>query len=87
MRIHVLYRPRSEHGTQVEQYLREFSSRCSAKVELIDIDTREGSAEAELYDIVGYPAVLAINDDGGLLNSWQGEQLPLMDELASYVML
>lgn len=40
---------------------------------------------ARLYDIVRYPAVLATRDNGEMLALWQGEQLPLMNEVAAYM--
>lgn len=39
---------------------------------------------AGLYDIVDYPAFLVTADDGVLVRLWQGQQLPLIDEVASY---
>ncbi len=39
---------------------------------------------ARVYDVVQYPALLAIQNDGGLAQYWQGELLPLMDEVAGY---
>jgi 3-deoxy-D-manno-octulosonic acid (KDO) 8-phosphate synthase len=50
----------------------------------MSIDTREGSATATLYDVVQYPAILVLQTDGYVQKIWQGEQLPLMDEVASY---
>lgn len=39
---------------------------------------------ARLYDVVQYPALLAIEGNGGLAQYWQGDVLPLMDEVAGY---
>ena len=84
MKIHILYRPKSEHATTVESYVRDFARRGYTNMTLLSLDTREGSAEAALYDIMSYPAILAIADDGSLQKLWQGDELPLMDELSSY---
>lgn len=81
----MLYRQRSEHARQVEEYIRDFSKRHAAgKVDLMDVDTREGIATANLYGVMQYPAVLALTNDGQLLKQWQGDTLPLMDEVAYY---
>ena len=40
---------------------------------------------AQLYDIVQYPALLVIDDKGGLAKYWQGDTLPLMDEVSGYL--
>lgn len=39
---------------------------------------------ARVYDVVQYPALLAIEDTGSLAQYWQGDILPLMDEVAGY---
>lgn len=81
----MLYRPNSEHGRQVEDYVRDFKRRYpDIKLELLLIDSREGSAMASLYDIVRYPGILALADDGSATMVWQGDELPLMDEVAGY---
>lgn len=85
MKVLILYRPESEHARAVDEFTHEFERRhVGKKVELINLSTREGAAMASLYDIVRYPAILATTDDGQLLNFWQGEQLPLMNEVAAY---
>jgi hypothetical protein len=88
MKVLILYRPNSEHATMVEAYVRDFEHQhdVGAKsIELVSVDTREGAATASLYDIWSFPAILAIDIDGRVLNVWQGEHLPLMDEVAGYV--
>jgi len=53
-------------------------------MEVLDVDSRDGMATASLYDVMRYPAILTLRDDGSVLKSWEGEQLPLMDEVAYY---
>lgn len=85
MKVLILYRPNSEHGRSVEQYAREYQQRHQAdRVEMINIDTRDGSAMAALYDIMQYPAVMVLRTDGYVQKLWQGDALPLMEEVASY---
>ncbi len=85
MKLIIMYRSRSDHGRQVEEFIREFKERYEApQVEIVDVDSREGVALAGLYDIVQYPAILATRNDGSVLNTWQGADLPLMDEVAYY---
>lgn len=86
MKLLILYRPQSEHARAVETFLHDFKYRHeSSRIELVDADTREGIATASLYDLMNLPAILALRDDGSVLQVWQGEMLPLMDEIASYV--
>ena len=81
----VLYREKSEHRRVVEEFVHEFERRKSGQLELIDIDTKQGANMAELYDITEYPAVLATADDGSMQNMWVGEPLPLINEVAAYL--
>lgn len=88
VKLLILYRPDSEHSTQVESFVRDFERGYEAakRVELISLNTRDGAATASLYDVVAYPAILALADDGSPLNVWQGVPLPLMHEVAGYAL-
>ncbi len=81
----ILYRPKSEHALAVETFIRDLKrSHGVGNVEVQDIDSREGSSTASLYDIMQYPAILALRDDGSVLRIWQGDMLPVMNEVAYY---
>ena len=87
MKVLILYRSHSDHGREVETYAAEFKHRCSGvKLEMQDLNTREGAATASLYDIMAYPAVLVLQDDGVASMVWQGKMLPLIDEVAGYAL-
>jgi len=87
VKLLILYRPDSEHSSAVDAYVREFKRRYDLgdRVELVSLNTRDGAATASLYDIMSYPGLLALADNGSVLNIWQGEPLPLMDEVAGYI--
>ena len=84
MKITILYRPVSEFARAVEEFAHDIEHQQNVKPELVSLDTREGAHMAELYDITQYPAILALRDDGELLQSWTGAELPLMNEVAAY---
>lgn len=85
MKILILYRPNSEHRRRIEEFIRDYQARHeSGHLEVLSLDTREGSALATLYDVVQYPAILVLQGDGFAQKIWQGEELPLMDEVAAY---
>jgi hypothetical protein len=86
VKLIILYRPDSEYSTDVETFVRDFQGRYEVgrKLELVSLNTRDGAATASLYDVMTYPAILALNADGSVLNMWQGMPLPLMDEVAGY---
>lgn len=82
----VLYRPNSEYARVVEQFVREFEQRGSGvKIDLINYDTPEAQAVAAVYGIMQHPTILAIREDGQLMKQWEGPEMPLQDEVASYL--
>lgn len=86
MKILILYRPQSEHARKVEEFVHDFEKQeFGRKVDLVDQDSPGGIEKAGLYDILQFPAVLAVRDDGQIAQSWQGEPLPLMNEVAGYL--
>lgn len=85
MKVVILYRPNTEHSRLTEDYVRDYQRRHqSDRVEVVNVDTRDGSAMASLYDIMQYPAILVLTSDGAVQKIWMGETLPLMDEVAAY---
>lgn len=84
MKVVILYHPHSDQARNVESFARDFSRQTSKKVELVSLESRDGAATATLYDIVQYPAILALDNAGAMLRAWQGPILPLMNELAYY---
>lgn len=85
MRIVILYHPNYEYAGVAEDYKKEFErAHPDKKIELLSLDTVEGSDMAKVYDVVRYPAILVVAGDGSLQKFWQDRPLPLMDEVASY---
>ena len=85
MKVVVLYRPNSEHARRVEEFVEELTRRNhDSKVELVSLNTRDGSATASLYDVMQYPAILALRNDGQLLKEWEGSTMPLLNEVSYY---
>lgn len=85
MKVLVLYRPNSEHGRLVEDFIRDYKrAGHNGHMEALNIDTREGAAMASVYDVMEYPGIIVIRDDGSVLRAWQGSQLPMQNEVAAY---
>jgi hypothetical protein len=85
MKVLVIYRPNSEHGRLVEDFIHEFRRRHEQeRLEVLNIDSRDGSATASLYDVMQYPAILVVANNGMIQRSWVGESLPRMDDVFSY---
>ena len=85
MKIVILYKPNSDHGRVVEEYLHEFAARNpEVSFNALSVETREGANTATLYDVMQYPSMLALREDGSIAKSWQGLPLPLMNDVAYF---
>ena len=84
MKVVVVYRSDSEHGRTVEEYLRDFSRQTGNTVDTLNPDTADGASFCRTYDIVEYPTVIALADDGQMQSNWRGLPLPTISELSYY---
>lgn len=84
MRVAVMYRSASEHRRPVEDFLYEFERRTGKEIEVIDPDSRAGADFARVYDIVEYPTMVALSNDGQLQSMWRGLPLPTLSEVSYY---
>jgi hypothetical protein len=85
MKTFVVYKDASDHARAVLDFLRDFERITGHKLETVDPETPAGSATCETYDIVEYPSVVALDDNGILQNIWRGLPLPTISEVSYYV--
>ncbi|MFO0970867.1 MAG: hypothetical protein U0520_00740 [Candidatus Saccharimonadales bacterium] len=85
MKTVILYRPNSEGETSVQAYIREFERETGRSIELIDSTTVSGVQVARLYDVVQFPAIIAMREDGSFIEIWQERsKWPTISELSFY---
>lgn len=84
MNVTVIYRSESEHGRSVDDFLRDFQQQTGKELTTASPDEREGESLCRTYDIVEYPTIIAISDNGQLQNSWRGLPLPTINEVSYY---
>lgn len=87
MKVLVLYRPESEFARRVEEFVHDLQAQHELDerhLEVLDYDSREGSATASLYDVMTQPSVLVLNDDGSYVKHWEGSDLPRLEEVTGY---
>ena len=85
MKVLIFYQPVSEHARTVEEFMHEFNRRYpESELTLVDVDSIKGSQQAEVYDIIQYPTVMATTDAGATLQRWDGGVMPLMNEVAYF---
>lgn len=84
MKVVVVYREESDHARSVIDFQRDYLRQTGRELEVLDPDSPDGAQFCRTYDIVEYPTVVAISNDGVMQNMWRGRPLPLINELSYY---
>lgn len=87
MKVLVLYKPNSEHARKVEIFLHDLQKQHDVdqnNLRILDFESREGVELAGIYDVMTTPAIIVTDNSGGYVQSWIGEELPLMRDVAAY---
>ena len=85
MRVVVVYKEETDYARQINDYLRDFKRQTGHELETLNPDTPEGASFCRTYDIVEYPSLIAISDEGVMQNMWRGLPLPTINEVSYYV--
>lgn len=85
MKTIVIYKEATDYARQVTDFLRDFNRQTGHELETINPDTADGTDFCRTYDIVEYPTIVAISDDGALQQMWRGLPLPTISEVSYYV--
>lgn len=83
MRVICVYRDNQDYTRTVTDWMENFYRQTGHKIESMDPDTNTHFCEA--YDIVEYPTILALDDQGSVREMWRGRDLPLINEVLYYV--
>lgn len=85
MRTVVVYKEETDYARQVIDFLHDFQRQTGRELESINPESSAGIGFCETYDIMEYPTVVALSDDGKLQNEWRGLPLPTISEVSYYV--
>ncbi len=85
MKAIVVYKEETDYAREVIDYLRDFKRQTGHDLETMNPDTPDGTDFCRTYDIVEYPSIVALSDDGVLQNLWRGTPLPTISEVSYYV--
>jgi len=85
MRVVVIYKDNTDYSRTVIDFLHDFEHQTGRKLETMNPEDRAGSDFCEVYNIVEYPSIIAISDEGILQNYWRGLPLPTISEVSYYV--
>ncbi len=85
MRVVVVTKDNTDYARDVETFLGNFTRQTGRTLEVLDPESTEGEMFCRAYDIVEYPTIIALSDDGQVQNIWRGESLPTISEVSYYV--
>ena len=85
MRVVVVYKQQTDYARQVDTFLGDFERLTGHELETIDPESLPGISFCETYDVMQYPSIIALSDDGQIQNQWNGLPLPTMSEVSYYV--
>jgi hypothetical protein len=87
MKALMLYRPNTENARVAEEYVADFERLQGKTIELMSLDTKDGAAMTQLYDLPSQPILIIIREDGQLMSHWAGPPFPLTSEVAAYLVV
>lgn len=85
MRVVVLTRSGTDYSRTVETFITDFARQTGKQLEVLEADSKEAESVANTYDIMEYPTIIALSDDGQMQNMWTGVNLPTIGEVSYYV--
>jgi hypothetical protein len=84
MRVVVVSKEQTDYARQISDYLRDFQRQTGRELEILDPDSRDGISFCSAYDILAYPTIIAVADDGQVQSRWDGLPLPTISEVSYY---
>lgn len=84
MRVVVLSKDQTDYARTVTDYLRDFKRQTGRELEVMDPESPDGISFCQTYDILEFPTLVALSDDGILQNQWRGLPLPTISEVSYY---
>lgn len=84
MRVVIVGREESDYAREVRDWVRDFENLTGVAVEIVNPDETNGISLCKAYDVVEYPTILALTEDGMMQQMWRGVPLPQLDAVAFY---
>lgn len=85
MKVVVISKDNTDYARTVTDYLRDFKRQTGHDLEIMDPETPDGVSFCRAYDILEFPTLVALSDDGHMQNQWRGLPLPTISEVSYYV--
>lgn len=88
MRVVVLSKDGYDYSSAVDTFVTELEAQTpGAEVERLNPDEYEGESLARALDILEFPAVVALDSNGTMIQQWTGTPLPPISEVAYFLSL
>lgn len=84
MRVVVVYKAASDYTRTVDSFCEDFARQTGRVLEALDPESLEGELFCRTYDIVEYPTIIALSNDGQIQNMWNGTVMPTISEVSYY---
>lgn len=84
MRVIVLTKEGTDYSRAVDTFIDDFARQTGKELERMDPESLEGEQFCRAYDILQFPSVIAISNDGQVQNLWLGGVLPTISEVSFY---
>jgi len=84
MRVVAVAKDNTDYTRGVSEFLEAFRRQTGRELELLDPETSAGESFCRAYDIVEYPSIVALSNDGQLQYMWRGAMLPTISEVSYY---
>ena len=85
MRVVVVYKQFSDYAREVDEWISEFEHRSGFEIEKLDPEMPDGELFCTARDILEYPTISVVGDDGKTYEMWHGTPLPVIDEVIGYI--
>lgn len=85
MKVVVIYKEQTDYARQVIDYLRDFKIQTGHDLETLDPESPQGVDFCRTYDMMQFPTLIALSDEGLMQNMWVGLPLPTISEVSYYV--
>ena len=82
MRVVCVFRDNQDYSRSVTEWLENFRRQTGKELETLDPD--ENPSFCETYDIVEYPTIIALDNQGSVVALWRGRELPLINSVSYY---
>jgi hypothetical protein len=80
----MVYREKSDRRREVDEFLQDFKFRTGREIETMEPDGTPSNVEfCRVHDIVEYPTLIAVSDDGTEQAKWAGT-LPTISEASGF---